>query len=205
MASNWIRPQWAGPGVLGGIVEDNRGKDPPTEPIRSTRPPQEPHPSSTMAGDGHAVTIAGDGGVATAGPVDRTQVDRLVIAFYREIMFDDLLGPIFGGVAEVDWGEHILKLIDYWCWIPVRDQGLFRRGHEDAPPPPRPSADRARALRPLVLPVGALRRRGLGRPVRRAGQGPRDVAHGRNGQAGLRFTWAAPVVASASARSAVAP
>ncbi len=47
----------------------------------------------------------------------RTEVNDLVIAFYREIMFDGLLQPVFEEVAEVDWAEHILKLIDYWCWI----------------------------------------------------------------------------------------
>jgi hemoglobin len=44
-------------------------------------------------------------------------VHDLVTAFYREIVFDDLLGPVFGEVAEVQWAEHIPKLIDYWCWI----------------------------------------------------------------------------------------
>jgi len=46
-----------------------------------------------------------------------TQVHHLVVAFYREIVFDELLEPVFGEVAEVDWAEHIPKLVDYWCWI----------------------------------------------------------------------------------------
>lgn len=45
------------------------------------------------------------------------QVHDLVTVFYREIVFDELLEPIFGVVAEVDWADHIPKLIDYWCWI----------------------------------------------------------------------------------------
>jgi hemoglobin len=44
-------------------------------------------------------------------------VHDLVVAFYREIVFDDLLGPYFDEIAEVDWAAHIPKLIDYWCWI----------------------------------------------------------------------------------------
>jgi len=44
-------------------------------------------------------------------------VHDLVVAFYREIMLDELLEPIFSEVAEVDWVEHIPRLIDYWCWI----------------------------------------------------------------------------------------
>ena len=46
-----------------------------------------------------------------------TEVHHLVTRFYREIAFDELLEPIFAEVAEVDWAEHIPKLIDYWCWI----------------------------------------------------------------------------------------
>jgi hemoglobin len=46
-----------------------------------------------------------------------TQISYLVTTFYREIVFDELLEPVFGEVAEVDWAEHIPRLIDYWCWI----------------------------------------------------------------------------------------
>ena len=46
-----------------------------------------------------------------------TDVHDLVTSFYREIVFDELLEPVFGEVAEVDWAEHIPSLIDYWCWI----------------------------------------------------------------------------------------
>ena len=47
----------------------------------------------------------------------RSQVHDVVVAFYREVVFDDLLEPVFAEVAEVDWAEHIPKLVDYWCWI----------------------------------------------------------------------------------------
>lgn len=52
-----------------------------------------------------------------------THVHDLVIHFYREVVFDGDLEPVFGEVAEVDWAEHIPKLIDYWCWI------LLGKGH----------------------------------------------------------------------------
>ena len=45
----------------------------------------------------------------------RRDVHDLVVGFYREIVFDELLAPVFGEVAEVDWTVHIPKLIDYWC------------------------------------------------------------------------------------------
>lgn len=48
---------------------------------------------------------------------DRTDVHDLVVEFYREIVLDDLLAPIFGEVAEVDWALHIPTLIDYWCRV----------------------------------------------------------------------------------------
>ena len=44
-------------------------------------------------------------------------IHDLVTRFYREIVFDDLLAPVFDEVAEVDWTTHIPNLIDYWCWI----------------------------------------------------------------------------------------
>ena len=47
----------------------------------------------------------------------RPQVHDLVVDFYREIVFDELLEPMFGEVAEVDWANHIPRLIDYWCRI----------------------------------------------------------------------------------------
>ena len=52
----------------------------------------------------------------------RAHMHDLVIAFYREIMFDELLEPILGEVAEVDWVEHIPRLIDYWCSILFSDR-----------------------------------------------------------------------------------
>ena len=64
----------------------------------------------------------------------RAEVHDLVVAFYREIMLDELLEPIFGEVAEVDWVTHIPKLIDYWCSILLdapRDGGAVTKTHRD--------------------------------------------------------------------------
>ncbi|MFN8017307.1 MAG: group III truncated hemoglobin [Acidimicrobiales bacterium] len=60
------------------------------------------------------------------------KVHDLVIAFYREIVFDPLLGPVFEEDAEVDWAAHIPHLIDYWCWILLgarRPTGNVTRTH----------------------------------------------------------------------------
>lgn len=52
--------------------------------------------------------------------MSRADIHDLVVEFYREVVFDELLEPLFGGVAEIDWGQHIPKLIDYWCRILLR-------------------------------------------------------------------------------------
>ena len=51
----------------------------------------------------------------------RIAIHGLVVAFYREVALDDLLGPVFGQVAEVDWSVHIPKLVDYWCRVVLRE------------------------------------------------------------------------------------
>ncbi len=59
-------------------------------------------------------------------------IHDLVTRFYREIVFDDLLAPVFDEVAEVDWTVHIPNLIDYWCWIllgPPRYRGAVTATH----------------------------------------------------------------------------
>lgn len=53
----------------------------------------------------------------------RTQVHHLVVRFYREVVFDDRLAPVFSEVAEVDWSAHIPKLIDYWCRVLLGQPG----------------------------------------------------------------------------------
>ena len=53
----------------------------------------------------------------------RAEVHDLVIRFYREVVFDPLLAPMFEEVAEVDWAQHIPKLIDYWARVLLRQPG----------------------------------------------------------------------------------
>lgn len=62
--------------------------------------------------------------VSTTPDLDsRTQIHHLVVGFYREVVFDDLLAPVFGEVADVDWTVHIPKLIDYWCRVLLGEPG----------------------------------------------------------------------------------
>ena len=53
----------------------------------------------------------------------RSEIHDLVVRFYREVALDDLLGPIFEEVAEVDWTTHIPKLIDFWCRVLLGEPG----------------------------------------------------------------------------------
>jgi hemoglobin len=53
----------------------------------------------------------------------RSEIHDLVVRFYREIVFDELLGPVFADVAEVDWSIHIPKLIDFWCRVLLGEPG----------------------------------------------------------------------------------
>jgi hemoglobin len=74
---------------------------------------------------------------------NRTAIHDLVVQFYREVVFDDLLEPVFGEVAEVDWAVHIPKLIDYWCRVllgEARHSGELLAAHRHV-----------HALRPLRL------------------------------------------------------
>jgi hemoglobin len=54
---------------------------------------------------------------------DRTAIHHLVVRFYREIVFDEVLEPVFGETAEVDWAAHIPLLIDYWCRVLLGEPG----------------------------------------------------------------------------------
>ncbi len=64
----------------------------------------------------------------------RAEIHGLVVAFYREVALDDLLGPVFSEVVEVDWSVHIPKLIDYWCRVLLRESrydGFILASHRE--------------------------------------------------------------------------
>lgn len=70
----------------------------------------------------------------------RTQIHDMVVSFYRAVVFDDVLEPVFDEMAEVDWPSHIPRLIDYWCRILLGDPSYagamyaaHRHLHERAP------------------------------------------------------------------------
>lgn len=73
------------------------------------------------------------------------EIAEMVRRFYADVAQDDLLGPMFEEVAQVDWSEHLPKLTLFWCrallGLPgyqgnpfrahalVHDQRAFTRAH----------------------------------------------------------------------------
>jgi hemoglobin len=43
------------------------------------------------------------------------EIAEMVRRFYQDVAQDDLLGPVFNDVAQVDWVEHLPKLAAFWC------------------------------------------------------------------------------------------
>ena len=41
-------------------------------------------------------------------------ITTLVNAFYAKVEEDECLGPIFKEAADVDWDEHLPKMVDFW-------------------------------------------------------------------------------------------
>ncbi|MCB9011985.1 MAG: group III truncated hemoglobin [Actinobacteria bacterium] len=70
---------------------------------------------------------------------DPFEIAQLVRRFYARIRKDDLLGPIFDGVAKVDWSAHLPKLTAFWSGVllglpgfqgaPMRKHALIHMQH----------------------------------------------------------------------------
>lgn len=43
------------------------------------------------------------------------EIAEMVRRFYQGVAQDDLLGPVFEDVAQVDWATHLPKLTAFWC------------------------------------------------------------------------------------------
>lgn len=44
-------------------------------------------------------------------------VAEMVRRFYADVAQDELLGPVFNDVAEVDWSEHVPRLTQFWSRV----------------------------------------------------------------------------------------
>jgi hemoglobin len=45
------------------------------------------------------------------------EIAEMVRRFYADVAQDDLLGPVFEDVAQVDWAQHLPKLAAFWCRV----------------------------------------------------------------------------------------
>lgn len=51
------------------------------------------------------------------------EIEEMVRRFYADVAQDDLLGPVFNDVAQVDWAAHIPKLVQFWQRILLSQPG----------------------------------------------------------------------------------
>ena len=47
-------------------------------------------------------------------------IERLVNVFYEKVNADDLLAPIFNGVAQIDWAQHLPVMYRFWSSVLLR-------------------------------------------------------------------------------------
>ena len=56
----------------------------------------------------------------------RENIERFVDLFYRRMLADEQLAPIFVDVAEIDLAVHLPHIKDYWCKLLLGEQGYQR-------------------------------------------------------------------------------
>lgn len=53
------------------------------------------------------------------------EIAEMVRRFYADVAMDELLGPMFNDIAQVDWSEHLPKLTAFWCRALLGRQGYL--------------------------------------------------------------------------------
>lgn len=56
----------------------------------------------------------------------REDVLTLLEAFYHRCFADELLGPVFVDIAQMDLSVHLPAIADFWCKVALRE-GTYRR------------------------------------------------------------------------------
>jgi hemoglobin len=51
----------------------------------------------------------------------REDIQKLVDSFYQKVRLNEVIGPIFNEVANVDWEHHLPKMYDFWSSILLND------------------------------------------------------------------------------------
>ncbi len=60
-------------------------------------------------------------------------IDEMVTEFYSKVATDDLIGPVFNDVANVNWETHVPKIATFWNRILLEKpgyEGSPLRAHE---------------------------------------------------------------------------
>ncbi len=52
--------------------------------------------------------------------LNEAHIEKLVTHFYQKVQKDEVLGPIFNDVVQVDWNEHIPLLCQFWNSIMLK-------------------------------------------------------------------------------------
>lgn len=65
-------------------------------------------------------------GTARSDIVDRSDIAALVTAFYRRAFTDDILGPVFVDIAQMDLSAHLPVMCDFWETVLLR-AGVYHR------------------------------------------------------------------------------
>lgn len=47
----------------------------------------------------------------------------MVNSFYKKVRKDDLLAPVFAGIAKFDWDEHLPIMYDFWTTLIIDKKG----------------------------------------------------------------------------------
>lgn len=50
----------------------------------------------------------------------KEHIEQLVTYFYQKVQADEILGPVFNDVAQVDWDEHLPLLCQFWSSVMLK-------------------------------------------------------------------------------------
>lgn len=72
------------------------------------------------------IAVNDEGGVFRADISSRTDIEALVETFYSRAFVDNLIGPLFVDVAQMDLSAHLPVIADFWEVTLLRT-GSYRR------------------------------------------------------------------------------
>jgi len=64
----------------------------------------------------------------------RKDLELLVTEFYKKVLADDKIAPVFTGTVKIDWGSHLPIICDFWenlLWGGEKYQANLMQKHLD--------------------------------------------------------------------------